>query len=125
VVAGLVSSARARDVYGVVVTDGKVETADSQALRERLRGTRLHEDIFDLGPAREEWERLHGVAAERIAAWLPSLPAGVRRYAQVEIYRHLHMTGRGPYGPEAISTALAKVRAALGQPFDKLQEAAE
>jgi hypothetical protein len=80
---------------------------------------------FDFGPARTEWERLHGEAAERIAAWLPSLPVAVRRYAQAEAYRHLHDTGSGPYRGEAIAAALASVETALGRPEPVLKEAAE
>jgi len=64
-------------------------------------------------------------AAERIGAFLPSLPAAVRRYAQSEIYRHLHETGPGPYQGGAIDTALAAVGAALGEPAAPLKAAAE
>jgi len=80
---------------------------------------------FDFGPARSEWERVHGTAAERIAAWLPSLPVAVRRYAQAAAYRQLHETGPGPYRADAIAAALATVGAALGQPAAVLQQAAQ
>ena len=68
---------------------------------------------------------MHGAAGERIAAWLPSLPVAVRRYAQAEAYRHLHDTGPGPYRADAIATALASVDMALGQQTAALKEAAE
>ena len=85
----------------------------------------MRRDDFDFGVAREEWERLHGRAAELIAGWLPTLPASAWRYAQAAVYRHLHNTGSGPYAADAITSAFAKVGNALGQPIEKLQEAAE
>ena len=54
-----------------------------------------------------------------------SLPAGVRRYAQAEIYRRLHITGAGPFGPDSIAAAIAEVGDALGQPVETLRRAAE
>ena len=80
---------------------------------------------FDFGPARSEWERVHGIAAERIATWLPTLPVAVRRYAQAEAYRHLHDTGPGPYRDGTIAAALAAVDAALGHEPASLRAAAE
>ena len=56
--------------------------------------------------SRGEWERVHGVAADRIAAWLPSLPVGVRRYAQAHAYQALHARGAGPYDDDEISAVL-------------------
>jgi N-methylhydantoinase B len=121
VAAGLVSPARARAVYGVVIGD----MAATAALRQRLRAARPPAEEFDFGAARRDWERCHGRAAEQIAAFLPNLPAGLRRYAQGEIYRHLHRGGPGPYGEAAISAALAAVGEALGYPAPGLRAAAE
>jgi N-methylhydantoinase B len=122
VAAGLVSPERAREVYGVVIADGVIDAAATAALRRRHHNTGSG---FDFGPARSEWERVHGEAAERIAAWLPSLPVAVRRYAQAEAYRHLHDIGPGPYRADAIGAALGSVNAALGQQNAALKEAAE
>jgi len=122
VAAGLVSPKRARDVYGVAIANGAVDAAATAALRGRRRNVG---NGFDFGPARIEWERVHGEAAERIAAWLPSLPVAVRRYAQAAAYRHLHAAGAGPYWNDAIAGALGTVDAALGQPAAPLREAAE
>src|SRR3954447_17331428 len=104
VAAGLVSLERAREVYGVVIANSAVDAAATAALRGRRRNVG---NGFDFGPARSEWERLHGEAAERIAARLPSLPVAVRRYAQSEAYRHLHAADPGPYRNDAIDAALA------------------
>jgi N-methylhydantoinase B len=121
---GLVSPERARDVYGVAITAGALDAAATAVLRQRPRNTAVDSPGgFDFGPARSEWERVHGVAAERIAAWLPSQPVAVRRYA--EAYRQLHDTGPGPYRADAIAAALATVDAALGQPAATIRAAAE
>jgi N-methylhydantoinase B len=126
VAAGLVSpAARARDLYGVSLCDGKVDAAATQGLRTELRQARRRKRAFDFGPAREDWERNHGLAAEQIAEWLPNLPAGVRRYAQAEVYRQLHNTGSGPYGSDAVTAAIAMVSDALGHPIQTLRQAAE
>jgi N-methylhydantoinase B len=121
VAAGLLSPQRARAVYGVVPGD----EAASAALRRRLRAARPAAEAFDFGTARREWERRHGRAAEAIAAFLPSLPAGVRRHAQSEFYRHLHRAGPGPYDDETIAAALAALAAAFGRPAAALAVAAE
>jgi N-methylhydantoinase B len=112
VAAGLVSPARAGSAYGVVLVKGAVDKAATAALRETMRGGRNALPEFDLGAARDAWERDHGAAADRIARWLPSLPAGVRRYAQGRVYRHLHETA-GPYGSALIESAIGKVERAL------------
>jgi N-methylhydantoinase B len=119
--AGLVSPERAREVYGVVPGDD----AATAALRRRKRAARGASEAFDFGAARREWERRHGRAAERIAAFLPSLPTGLRRWAQAEMYRRLHETGPGPYDEDAIAAALSAIGAAPGHPTLGLRAAAE
>jgi N-methylhydantoinase B len=118
VAAGLLSPERALEVYGVSIANGMVDAAATAALRRRRRASAAD---FDFGPARSEWERIHRTAAERIAEWLPSLPAGVRRHAQAEAYRHLHERGPGPYSADAVTAAIA----ASGYPTDRLRQAAE
>ena len=102
VAAGLVSRERARDVYGVALDGDVVDLAATARLRNCQRTT----EDFDFGQARGEWERVHGLAADRIAAWLSSLPVGVRRYAQAHAYQALHASGPGPYGDDEISGVL-------------------
>ena len=127
VAAGLVSPERAREIYGVAVANGAVDAKATATLRGPQRdigGDSL--GGFDFGLARTEWERVHGLAAERIAAWLPGLPVAVRRYAQADVYRRLHETGPGPYKADAVVVALTEVGAALGaQTSAALQHAAQ
>jgi hypothetical protein len=65
--------------------------------------------VYDFGPERTEWERIHGTAAELIADWMPSLSAGVRRYAQGRVYGHLHAAGPGPYDATEVRAVLQRL----------------
>jgi N-methylhydantoinase B len=113
VAAGLVSSHRARSIYGVVLREGVVDVVATAALREDLAASRAAPAAYDFGPGRTEWERVHGVAAALIADWLPLLPAGVRRYAQGRAYRHLHETGPGPYDAASVRPVLTELAVQL------------
>jgi N-methylhydantoinase B len=119
VVAGLVSSHRARSVYGVVLRGGVVDPTETVRLRQDLAKNRAPPGAYDFGPGRTEWERVHGLAAALIADWLPSLGAGVRRYAQGQVYRHLHDAGPGPYDAALVQTILSKVAAQLSQVYQE------
>jgi N-methylhydantoinase B len=109
VAAGLVSHERAREVYGVALHGDVVDPAATA----RLRTKRCADDGFDFGAARSAWERVHGVAADRIAAWLPSLPVGVRRYAQAQVYQRLHASGPGPYDLAQVAQVIADVAGSI------------
>jgi len=111
VAAGLISSERARDIYGVALHTDGIDLAATRQLRNRQVSTQ----DFDFGAARSEWERLHGTAAASIAALLPSLPAGVRRYAQAHVYQRLHAAGPGPYGAEQVAAIMARLNTELGE----------
>jgi N-methylhydantoinase B len=115
VVAGLVSSQRARGVYGVALRDNTVDATETVRLRKTIAERRPELPAYDFGSGRTEWERVHAVAAEMIADWLPQLPAGVRRYAQAQAYRYLHETGSGPYDASSVQTSLSKVADQLRQ----------
>jgi len=114
VVAGLVSRPRAHDVYGVVLHNGTADESATACRRDELRAARGAAEKFDFGPGRSAWERVHGKAAELIADWLPSLPIGVRRYAQAHVYRTLHETGPGPYDAALVRDVLANVGTMFG-----------
>jgi N-methylhydantoinase B len=110
----LVSAERAHEVYGVVLRESAVDAAATARLRGDLRQTRAAPAGYDFGPARTAWECVHGTAAELIADWLPRLPAGVRRYAQGRVYRHLHEMGPGPYDAATVRPVLQRLEAELG-----------
>jgi N-methylhydantoinase B len=109
VAAGLVSRERARGVYGVVLNGDAVDAPSTARLRGGNRQTRG----IDFGDARREWERVHGIAAGRVADWLPTLPVGVRRYAQAHVYEQLHALGPGPYDASQVGDVIAGISANL------------
>ena len=113
VIAGLVSPQRARTVYGVALRGGIVDTAQTDRLRTEMSASQAASGTYDFGPGRTEWERVHGCAAGLISDWLPTLPTGVRRYAQAQAYRHLHETGPGPYDTETVRKILSEVAVKL------------
>jgi N-methylhydantoinase B len=113
VVAGLVSPGRAQAVYGVVLHNGSPDAAQTNRLRTEIAGRRRKPGTYDFGPGRTEWERVHGCAASLIADWLPTLPTGVRRYAQAQAYRRLHETGPGPFDTQTVQNILSKVATGL------------
>jgi N-methylhydantoinase B len=106
VAAGLVSAERARSVYGVAIGQ---DDAATQALRHAMSAERGARPAFDFGPGRNAWEGRYGVAAECIAAWLPTLPEGVRRHAQAEVYQRLRDSAPGPYDSTATEQAMRVV----------------
>jgi N-methylhydantoinase B len=103
VAAGLVSPERARSIYGVAIGQ---DDAVTQALRHAMAAERGARPAFDFGPGRDAWESRYGVAAECIAAWLPTLPEGVRRHAQAEVYQRLRESAPGPYDGAATQQAI-------------------
>jgi N-methylhydantoinase B len=113
VAAGLVTTERARSVYGVIIAQGASQTKETQACRAELAAARGVLPAFDFGPGRSAWEATYGAAAERIATWLPTLPESVRRYAQAEVYQYLRQSEPGPYDDVATQQAIARVAAAL------------
>jgi N-methylhydantoinase B len=108
--AGLVSPTRARDVYAVAMAG---ETVDEDATRA-LRAARPAREGYDFGPGRSAWECVHATAAAILADWLPSLPAGLRRYAQARLYRALHDSGPGPYSEAETRSAIQILARELG-----------
>jgi hypothetical protein len=50
---------------------------------------------------------------QRVTAWLPMLPEGVRRYAQAEAYRQLQDAGPGPLDAASAERAIAAVAVTL------------
>lgn len=113
VISGLVSPERAREVYGVVLAGGAVDETATAGCRQALRAGRGALATYDFGPGRSAWERVHRVAAELIADWLPSLPLGVQRDAQARVYRALHEGGPGPYDAATVNAVLAALEGAL------------
>ncbi len=98
----------------MVLAGGAVQSDENAAPpRREMSAQRGPRPEFDFGPGRSEWETTFGTAAERIAAWLPTLPEGVRRHAQAQVYHHLRETSSGPYDTAMIDHAIRSAAAAL------------
>ena len=81
--------------------------------RARLSGARGALADFDYGAGRTAWEERFGVAAQRVAAWMPSLAPGLRRSAQAALYDFLQENGPGPYDAATTDQAVQAVTARL------------
>jgi N-methylhydantoinase B len=113
VAAELVSAERARTVYGVAIGPDGVRAGETRDLRRALLAQRGRRPAFDFGPGRGAWQERYGAAMQRVTEWLPTLPEGVRRYAQAEVYRQLQGTGPGPVDAASAKRAIAAVEATL------------
>jgi N-methylhydantoinase B len=108
---GFISAERARDVYGVVISDGVVDTKATAALR-RKRADREAATGVDRGDGFRAWEARYGAVAERIHVWLGSLPARLRPLAKEQAYARLAAMDRATW-PAAIGETLSMVEAQL------------
>ncbi len=113
VAAGLVSITRARDVYGVVIGANGVVADETQAARAQILSTRGPRTAFDFGAGRTAWQQRYGAAMQRVTEWLPTLPEGMRRYAQAEVYRQLQAAAPGPVDVALAEDAIAAVASTL------------
>lgn len=118
---GHVSATAAREEYGVVLTEGKVDEAATVALRAQARP---HIGHFHYGPERERFEAQWTDAAyDRLTGILSALPIHWRFFTKTEIFRR--MEGRS--GAEGVEAAFAETRARFPQlpSSPRVAEAAE
>ncbi len=113
VAAGLVAGTRAREVYGVVIGPDGVWADETRALRATLLARRGPRPAFDFGAGRAAWQDRYGAAMQCVTAWLPTLPEGVRRYAQAEVYRQLRNSGSGALDAGMAERVIAAVATTL------------
>jgi N-methylhydantoinase B len=109
---GLVSVAAAREVYGVVITDGAVDADATAALRAESGSGRPHADI-DFGPERAAYDAIWPLETRQtFRAILSELPATLRPYVSDLVYRRISddvEAGR-TITSDAISTAWEGIR---------------
>lgn len=119
---GYVSVEAAERDYGVVIREGEVDEAATEALRAARPARSGH---FDYGPERESYEAQWTAAAyDLLTEILAGLPIHWRFFAKTEIFRR--MTGRA--GAAGVAAALAEVRARfpeMPEPLPAIREAAE
>lgn len=86
VVAGLISREHARDAYGVVLRDDRVDEEATAVLRQSGSGP-VAASPFDFGPARREHERRWPAELQdAFIGLLMSLPAPYRVYVRRKLY---------------------------------------
>ena len=96
----LISPARGRSEYGVMLTeDGTVDAKTTAAQRRRLAQQRTPHATVDFGPGRSAWQRDWQAAYELIAGWCRKFPPNGRRLAQERAY--LRILERLPPQPSA------------------------
>jgi N-methylhydantoinase B len=108
--AGLLSPDAAREAYGVVVVDGTLDGAATDALRARLGDAAPAAPAIDLGPSRQAYERRWpDEASSALARLLLALPAGIRAFAKAEVH------GRVDADPAAGAPDEARLAALLDE----------
>jgi N-methylhydantoinase B len=86
---GFVSPEKAKDEYGVVVLDGRVDAEATAALRARLAAARGHNG-FGFDPARVDFERMWTRANyERLTALLAELPVEWRFFVKHRVFESI------------------------------------
>ncbi len=122
---GYVSARAAERDYGVVIRDGELDEAATNALRTERAASTTSSSHFDYGPEREGYEAQWTPAAYNfLTAVLASLPIHWRFFAKTEIFRRM----KGRKGAEGVAAALTEVRARfpeMPQPVVPTSEAAE
>jgi N-methylhydantoinase B len=85
--AGLLTTAHARDAYGVVIADGGLDEPATAALRAGRRASASPTDAFDFGAARDAHERRWpSEIQDAFVALLMALPLPYRAYVRRELY---------------------------------------
>ncbi|HZU16367.1 MAG TPA: hydantoinase B/oxoprolinase family protein, partial [Candidatus Dormibacteraeota bacterium] len=106
---GYVSEAAARERYGVVIVDGAVDAAATEALRARLR--RRPPPDFEQGPERAAYEAVWTDAlqdAVNAAVW--TYPAGIRGVVRERLQAELARRLPGQeVDPEAVAGLAAEI----------------
>jgi N-methylhydantoinase B len=113
--AGLLTAARARDAYGVVVMDGAVDEEATMGLRASRSAGRAHA-TFDFGTAREAHERRWtSDLQDAFVSLLMALPLPYRAWARRALYpRVTELAERGPVTSADLSRLWRELAAASG-----------
>jgi N-methylhydantoinase B len=112
--AGLLSVDAARSGYGIVVANGEVDAAETEALRAELRGSVAGPGAVDLGPSRLAYEELWpDEASSALTRLLLALPTGLRAYAKTEVHRRVGAARSGPPDEATLAALLEQIVGAL------------
>jgi hypothetical protein len=111
--AGCLSVDRARESYGVALTDGRVDAETTARLRAAMPAPPA--GGFDFGQRRADMERRWSPALQDAAArLLAGVPAAVRDWGKHQIYERIQVIAaeRRPT-PADVETVWAEIRARL------------
>jgi N-methylhydantoinase B len=115
VAAGLLTVARARDAYGVVVSDGALDAAATTALRAARRAP-APAGAFDFGAVRDAHERRWPAELQdAFVALLMGLPAPYRAYVRRTLYPKVTaLAATRPVTAEDLARFWSEMAAAIG-----------
>jgi N-methylhydantoinase B len=106
----------ARD-YGVVVRDGQVDEAATEALRRTLRAQHSPPSDFDFGPERVAYETLWPPEVQHaLALELLHLPGPLRGHYRTRVWKQLTDTaarGARPLTPADVAATVQAIQAEL------------
>ncbi len=122
---GYVGTTAAMETYGVVLADGTVDLAATEALRATRQTERAPLKRFDFGPEREAWEAVFDDAFMNVCNALlmqlsPDLRAGRRRQVFDHVLPRLAELGREPL--PAIIGDVGAARARAAEALDRLRD---
>jgi hypothetical protein len=110
---GFVSTRRAQDIYGVVIQDGAIDAAATQALRKE-RGSRAADPAsVDRGETFNVWNAEHGAAAEEISKWLVRFVPRLRPLAREHAFASYAKLRSAPDAPVRLREMMAKIETQL------------
>ena len=114
---GLVTRARAESAYGITFGhDGAIDETATADRRAALAGRDSEPELFDLGPEREQYDKIwSGKVRARLATMVLEQPVNLRQNLIVTVERNLTSEGR-LVDAHAVDTALGAAVAALSGP---------
>ncbi len=114
--AGLVTPARARDAYAVIMGDGAVDAEATAALRAARRAEGRRVGAFDFGMARDAHERRWPSALQdAFVALLMALPLPYRAWARRTLYPRVSaLAERGPVNADDLTRLWQELATASG-----------
>ena len=112
----LTSLAAERD-YGVVIRQGDVDAGATAARRAELAASPESFALFDLGPARRDYEAVWtGALSEALANFLLTLPSPFRAYAKRELHHAVDARSRSaPCDPATIPAMWVEISSRMGE----------
>ncbi len=120
---GWVTAEHARDAYGVVIRDGAVDNAATEAIRATRAG-RMPDGFYDYGPDRTAFEETWNDANyAALTECLATLPVHWRFYAKHRIFAAIEQMN--PTERRTDGTDIRQVFAGLYNEFPQLAEAAD